>query len=36
MKVPEILLGGNHSEISKWRKAKATEKTRENRPDLIS
>jgi tRNA (guanine37-N1)-methyltransferase len=32
--VPEILLGGNHKEILKWRHQKALEKTRRNRPDL--
>jgi tRNA (guanine37-N1)-methyltransferase len=33
--VPEILLGGNHEEIRKWRHRKALEKTRRNRPDLL-
>ncbi|HEX3375538.1 MAG TPA: tRNA (guanine(37)-N(1))-methyltransferase [Candidatus Acidoferrales bacterium] len=32
--VPEVLLGGNHEEIRKWRQKKALEKTRRNRPDL--
>ena len=32
--VPEVLLGGNHEEIRKWREKKAMEKTRRNRPDL--
>jgi len=32
--VPEILIGGNHSEVAKWRRAAAIEKTRRNRPDL--
>src|SRR6267142_2112304 len=32
--VPEVLIGGNHAEVSKWRKAAAIEKTRRNRPDL--
>ena len=32
--VPEVLLGGNHREVAKWRKAAAIEKTRRNRPDL--
>lgn len=32
--VPDVLLGGNHAEIRKWRKEKALEKTRKNRPDL--
>jgi tRNA (guanine37-N1)-methyltransferase len=33
--VPEVLLGGNHEEIRRWRVQKALEKTRRNRPDLI-
>jgi tRNA (guanine37-N1)-methyltransferase len=33
--VPEVLLGGNHEEIRKWRQKKALEKTRRNRPDLL-
>lgn len=36
MKVPEVLLSGNHEEISKWRYEKALEKTKERRPDLLS
>src|SRR5882724_7485237 len=32
--VPEVLIGGNHAEVAKWRKAAAIEKTRRNRPDL--
>jgi tRNA (guanine37-N1)-methyltransferase len=32
--VPEVLLGGNHEEIRRWRLQKALEKTRRNRPDL--
>jgi len=35
-KVPEILVGGNHAEVTKWRQHKAMEKTRRNRPDLLS
>jgi tRNA (guanine37-N1)-methyltransferase len=34
-KVPEILLSGNHAEISKWHKEQAIKRTRENRPDLL-
>ena len=34
-KVPEILLGGNHSAIEKWREEKALERTKERRPDLL-
>jgi tRNA (guanine37-N1)-methyltransferase len=33
--VPEVLLGGNHEEIRRWRAQKALEKTRRNRPDLL-
>ena len=34
--VPEVLLGGNHEEIRRWRAQKALEKTRRNRPDLLA
>src|SRR6266436_278274 len=33
--VPEVLLGGNHEEIRRWRRERALEKTRQNRPDLL-
>jgi tRNA (guanine37-N1)-methyltransferase len=32
--IPEVLLGGNHAEIGKWRRSKREETTRERRPDL--
>lgn len=35
-KVPEILISGNHAEVAKWRHRQALEKTRRNRPDLLS
>jgi tRNA (guanine37-N1)-methyltransferase len=35
LKVPEILLSGNHKEIEKWRRQKAIEKTMKNRKDLL-
>ncbi len=35
MKVPEVLLNGNHAEIEKWRHEKALEKTRKFRNDLL-
>ena len=35
LKVPGILLGGNHSAIEKWREEKAMERTKERRPDLL-
>jgi tRNA (guanine37-N1)-methyltransferase len=34
--VPEVLLGGNHQEIRKWRQERALEKTLRNRPDLLT
>ena len=33
-KVPEVLIGGNHAEVAKWRQRMALEKTLRNRPDL--
>lgn len=33
--VPEVLLGGNHEEIRKWRRETALAKTARNRPDLL-
>ena len=35
MSVPEVLLSGNHAEIEKWRSARAMEKTRSVRPDIL-
>ena len=35
MAAPEVLIGGNHEQIRKWRRAKALEKTLRNRPDLL-
>ena len=35
MKVPEVLLSGNHQEISKWRQEKRMERTAALRPDLL-
>jgi tRNA (guanine37-N1)-methyltransferase len=34
-KVPDVLIGGHHAEVAKWRAQQATEKTRRNRPDLL-
>ena len=36
LKVPEVLLNGNHQEIDKWRKEQALERTRSRRADLLS
>lgn len=33
-RVPEVLLGGNHEEIKRWRRAASREKTERLRPDL--
>jgi tRNA (guanine37-N1)-methyltransferase len=35
-KVPDVLIGGNHAEVAKWRRQQALDKTRRNRPDLLS
>ena len=35
MKVPEVLVSGNHDDIRRWRRQKALEKTRRNRPELL-
>jgi tRNA (guanine37-N1)-methyltransferase len=34
-KVPDVLIGGNHEEIRKWRQKTAREKTARHRPDLL-
>jgi tRNA (guanine37-N1)-methyltransferase len=34
--VPEVLQQGHHAEIERWRREQALEKTRKNRPDLIT
>ena len=36
MKVPEVLLNGNHAEIEKWRREQAKLRTQKQRPDLLS
>jgi tRNA (guanine37-N1)-methyltransferase len=36
MKVPDVLLSGNHAEIARWRRRAALEKTSRLRPDLLS
>ena len=32
--VPEVLLGGNHQEIARWRQTQMLQRTRDRRPDL--
>ena len=34
LKVPDVLLSGNHAEIARWRRERQIEKTRSQRPDL--
>jgi tRNA (guanine37-N1)-methyltransferase len=33
--IPDVLLGGNHAAIAKWRRVEAERLTRERRPDLL-
>lgn len=35
MKVPEVLLSGNHKKIDEWRKEQSLEVTKNKRPDLL-
>jgi tRNA (guanine37-N1)-methyltransferase len=35
MKVPDVLVSGNHAEIEKWRREQAKLRTKERRPDLL-
>jgi tRNA (guanine37-N1)-methyltransferase len=34
--VPDVLLSGDHAAIERWRRARALERTRERRPDLLA
>jgi len=34
--VPEVLLGGNHEEIRRWRRKMALARTQRNRPELFT
>lgn len=33
--VPEVLVGGNHGEVDKWREKQSQQITKKNRPDLL-
>jgi tRNA (guanine37-N1)-methyltransferase len=35
LRVPDLLLKGNHAEIARWRREEALKKTERNRPDLL-
>ena len=36
LSVPDVLIGGNHKEIEKWKKEKKLEETKKFRPDLLN
>lgn len=36
LKVPDVLLSGNHSEIEKWRQSQRAERTQSRRSDLLN
>jgi tRNA (guanine37-N1)-methyltransferase len=36
IRVPDVLLSGNHADIRRWRKRQAVSRTLERRPDLLS
>ena len=35
MRVPDVLLSGNHADIASWRRTEALERTKRRRPDLL-
>ena len=36
MRVPEVLLSGNHAHVAAWRRQQALRRTYERRPDLLT
>ena len=36
MKVPDVLLSGDHKKIDEWRHQEAVKKTQDRRPDLLN
>jgi tRNA (guanine37-N1)-methyltransferase len=36
MKVPEVLMSGNHAKIKQWRLKQSLQRTRDSRPDLLA
>ena len=36
LKVPDVLLSGDHKKVDEWRKEKSIEVTKKNRPDLYN
>jgi len=35
VRVPEVLMSGDHARIAKWRREQSLERTRARRPDLL-
>jgi len=35
MRVPEVLLGGDHGAVAEWRQQQSLARTRKRRPDLL-
>ena len=35
LKVPDVLVSGNHQEVEKWRQQQSLERTKQNRSDLL-
>jgi tRNA (guanine37-N1)-methyltransferase len=35
MKVPDVLISGDHKKIDEWRKQESLKRTQERRPDLL-
>ena len=35
MRVPEILISGDHKKVDRWRREESLRKTRKNRPELL-
>ena len=36
LRVPDVLLSGDHGKIAEWRREQAVARTRERRPDLLT
>ena len=35
LKVPEVLLSGDHAKVDRWRREQSLKRTRDRRPDLL-
>jgi len=36
LRVPDVLLSGDHARVAAWRRRQALERTRDRRPDLLT